>query len=51
MHEWLKLGAVAAVGGTWIATKADIGEGRWADITAKARAAVARAKQIREVTR
>ncbi|MGN7750279.1 bifunctional 4-hydroxy-2-oxoglutarate aldolase/2-dehydro-3-deoxy-phosphogluconate aldolase [Sinorhizobium sp. 22678] len=51
MHEWLKLGAVAAVGGTWIATKADIGEGRWADITAKARAAVARAKEIREVTR
>jgi 2-dehydro-3-deoxyphosphogluconate aldolase/(4S)-4-hydroxy-2-oxoglutarate aldolase len=51
MHEWLKLGAVAAVGGTWIATKADIGEGRWGDITAKARAAVARAKEIREVTR
>ena len=35
MHEWLKLGAVAAVGGTWIATKADISEGRWSDIAAR----------------
>jgi len=51
MHEWLKLGAVAAVGGTWIATKADISEGRWADITAKARAAVAKAKEAREANR
>ncbi|PLU27190.1 hypothetical protein BMJ31_06305 [Sinorhizobium medicae] len=51
MHEWLKLGAVAAVGGTWIATKADIGEGRWTDITAKARAAVARARDVREANR
>jgi 2-dehydro-3-deoxyphosphogluconate aldolase / (4S)-4-hydroxy-2-oxoglutarate aldolase len=48
MHEWLKLSAVAAVGGTWIATKADIGEGRWSDIAAKARAAVAKARDIRE---
>ncbi len=48
MHEWLKLGAVAAVGGTWIATKADISEGRWSDIAAKARAAVAKAREIRE---
>ncbi|MDX0422810.1 bifunctional 4-hydroxy-2-oxoglutarate aldolase/2-dehydro-3-deoxy-phosphogluconate aldolase [Sinorhizobium medicae] len=51
MHEWLKLGAVAAVGGTWIATKADIGEGRWTDIAAKARAAVARARDVREANR
>ena len=51
MHEWLKLGAVAAVGGTWIATKSDIGDGRWADITAKARAAVARAKEVLEAAR
>jgi len=48
MHEWLKLDAVAAVGGTWIATKADIGAGRWSDIAAKARAAVARAQEVRE---
>ncbi len=48
MQDWLKLGAVAAVGGTWIASRADIAEGRWAEISAKARAAVARAREIRE---
>jgi 2-dehydro-3-deoxyphosphogluconate aldolase/(4S)-4-hydroxy-2-oxoglutarate aldolase len=48
MHEWLKLGAIAAVGGTWIATRSDIADGRWSDIADKARAAVARARDVRE---
>jgi 2-dehydro-3-deoxyphosphogluconate aldolase / (4S)-4-hydroxy-2-oxoglutarate aldolase len=47
MDQWLKLKAVAAVGGTWIARTDDIREGRFADIAKKARAAVARAKEIR----
>lgn len=48
MADWLRLEAVAAVGGTWIARTDDIREGRFADITARARAAVARAEEIRE---
>lgn len=47
MADWLKLKAVAAVGGTWIARTEDIRERRFADITMKARAAVARAAEIR----
>jgi len=46
--DWLKLEAVAAVGGTWIARTDDIREGRFADISARARAAVERAKAARE---
>ena len=48
MAEWLKLKSVAAVGGTWIARSEDIAEGRFADIAKKARAAVDRAKALRE---
>jgi 2-dehydro-3-deoxyphosphogluconate aldolase/(4S)-4-hydroxy-2-oxoglutarate aldolase len=48
MGEWLKLKSVAAIGGTWIARKDDIGGGRWKDIADKARRAVARAREIRE---
>lgn len=48
LADWLALPEVRAVGGTWIATKADIGEGRWSDIAAKACAAVAKARDIRE---
>jgi 2-dehydro-3-deoxyphosphogluconate aldolase/(4S)-4-hydroxy-2-oxoglutarate aldolase len=47
MADWLKMKLVAAVGGTWIARTEDIREKRFADITAKAKAAVARAAQIR----
>ncbi len=47
MAEWLKLKAVAAVGGTWIARAEDIRERRFADIAKKARAAVERASEIR----
>ena len=46
--DWLRMPSVLAVGGTWIARTDDIREGRWADITRKARAAVAAAKAARE---
>jgi 2-dehydro-3-deoxyphosphogluconate aldolase/(4S)-4-hydroxy-2-oxoglutarate aldolase len=48
MADWLKLKAVAAVGGTWIARTDDIREGRFAEIAKKARLAVGRAREIRE---
>lgn len=48
MGEWLRMPSVLAVGGTWIARTDDIRDGRWADITRKARAAVAAAKDVRE---
>jgi 2-dehydro-3-deoxyphosphogluconate aldolase/(4S)-4-hydroxy-2-oxoglutarate aldolase len=47
MGDWLKLNSVAAVGGTWIARKEDIAEGRWTEIADKARRAVAKAGEIR----
>jgi len=47
MNEWLSLPQVAAVGGTWIATARDMRDGDWAGITARARAAVSRAKELR----
>ena len=43
--DWLALPEVAAVGGTWIARPADISGGRWAEITARARAAVEAARR------
>lgn len=46
--DWLKLKSVVAIGGTWIARTADIREGRFADITANARAAVAIAARALE---
>jgi 2-dehydro-3-deoxyphosphogluconate aldolase/(4S)-4-hydroxy-2-oxoglutarate aldolase len=47
MVDWLKMKTVAAVGGTWIARTEDIREKRFAEIAAKAKAAVARAAEIR----
>lgn len=47
LADWLSLPEVAAVGGTWIATRADIAAGNWSKITASARAAVARVAEIR----
>ncbi|MDR0478605.1 MAG: bifunctional 4-hydroxy-2-oxoglutarate aldolase/2-dehydro-3-deoxy-phosphogluconate aldolase [Burkholderiaceae bacterium] len=47
MQDWLKMKAVAAVGGTWIARTEDIREGKFAEITRKAKAAVTRAAEIR----
>jgi 2-dehydro-3-deoxyphosphogluconate aldolase / (4S)-4-hydroxy-2-oxoglutarate aldolase len=48
MGDWLKLASVAAVGGTWIARAQDIAEGRFGEIARKARAAVDKAKALRE---
>lgn len=47
LGDWLALPEVRAVGGTWIATRADIAAGNWAKITANARAAVAAVAAIR----
>ncbi|MGO4335451.1 bifunctional 4-hydroxy-2-oxoglutarate aldolase/2-dehydro-3-deoxy-phosphogluconate aldolase [Labrys sp. KB_33_2] len=47
MSDWLKHRFVAAVGGTWIAKPEDINGGKFAEITAKAKAAVERVKAIR----
>ena len=47
LADWLAFTEVRAVGGTWIATKADIAEGNWSLITKKARAAIARVKEVR----
>lgn len=48
MGDWLALPAVAAVGGTWIATRDDISRGDFAAITRKAREAVTMAARLRE---
>lgn len=47
MGEWLTMPEIGAVGGTWIARTSDIAEGRWKEITTRARAAVERAKELR----
>jgi 2-dehydro-3-deoxyphosphogluconate aldolase/(4S)-4-hydroxy-2-oxoglutarate aldolase len=48
LGDWLKLKSVVAVGGTWIARTEDIREGRFARIAESARAAVEKAKALRE---
>ena len=48
LGDWLAIPSVRAVGGTWIATRDDIAQGRWQAISDKARAAVARAAALRE---
>ena len=48
LEDWLSMPQVRAVGGTWIATQADIAEGNWRAITQNARLAVARVARIRE---
>ncbi len=47
LGDWLALPEVRAVGGTWIATRADIAAGNWAKITENARAAVKRVAELR----
>lgn len=47
MGEWLSLPQISAVGGTWIARPEDMRAGDWQGITDKARAALARAKELR----
>jgi 2-dehydro-3-deoxyphosphogluconate aldolase/(4S)-4-hydroxy-2-oxoglutarate aldolase len=46
--DWLAVQSVVAVGGTWIARTDDIREGRFKDITNKARSAVRAAAAARE---
>lgn len=48
MSDWLSMPQVRAVGGTWIASQADIAAGNWSTITQNARQAVARVAEIRE---
>ncbi len=38
--EWLALPNVSAVGGSWLASRGDIGAGNWASITDRARRAM-----------
>lgn len=47
MSDWLSMPQIAAVGGTWIAKPEDMAAGDWSGITKKARAAVAKAKEVR----
>lgn len=47
LGDWLALPEVRAVGGTWIATRADIAAGNWDKIAANAKAAVARVAALR----
>lgn len=47
LGDWLALPDVRAVGGTWIATKADIAAGNWNTITENARVAAARVAELR----
>jgi 2-dehydro-3-deoxyphosphogluconate aldolase / (4S)-4-hydroxy-2-oxoglutarate aldolase len=47
MESYLALPNVVAVGGSWIASPADIAAGNWAAITENARAAVAAAGRTR----
>lgn len=47
LGEWLAQPEVRAVGGTWIASRADIAAGNWDKITRNAAEAVARLKELR----
>lgn len=40
LESYLRLGTVSAVGGTWLARKADLAAGRWAEIRLRCRAAL-----------
>jgi 2-dehydro-3-deoxyphosphogluconate aldolase/(4S)-4-hydroxy-2-oxoglutarate aldolase len=47
LGDWLAIPGVRAVGGTWIATRADIAAGNWDRIATNARAAVEAVARIR----
>lgn len=47
MGDWLEMPEIAAVGGTWIARTSDIADGHWAEISARARAAIETAEEFR----
>ncbi|MBW0005805.1 MAG: bifunctional 4-hydroxy-2-oxoglutarate aldolase/2-dehydro-3-deoxy-phosphogluconate aldolase [Hyphomicrobiales bacterium] len=48
LGDWLKLESVMAIGGTWIARSDQIREGRFVEIARNARAAVEKAKTVRD---
>lgn len=48
MTDWLREPAVAAVGGTWIASRGMIRDGDWAGIRCRAEEAVRLARSVRE---
>jgi 2-dehydro-3-deoxyphosphogluconate aldolase/(4S)-4-hydroxy-2-oxoglutarate aldolase len=48
LPDWLKVKSVVAVGGTWIARTEDIRNGQFAEITRRAKSAVAAVKRARE---
>ncbi|XXK30037.1 bifunctional 4-hydroxy-2-oxoglutarate aldolase/2-dehydro-3-deoxy-phosphogluconate aldolase [Rhodobacteraceae bacterium nBUS_24] len=47
LGDWLSVSQVRAVGGTWIANRADIADKNWEKITANARQAAARVRELR----
>jgi 2-dehydro-3-deoxyphosphogluconate aldolase / (4S)-4-hydroxy-2-oxoglutarate aldolase len=47
LESYLKLGTVAAVGGTWIAKKEDLANGNWGDIPGRCQAALQMVAQTR----
>jgi 2-dehydro-3-deoxyphosphogluconate aldolase/(4S)-4-hydroxy-2-oxoglutarate aldolase len=47
LETYLKLGTVAAVGGTWIAKKEDLAGGKWDDIRSRCKAALATVAKAR----
>lgn len=47
LESYLKIGTVAAVGGTWIAKKEDMAAGKWDEIAARCREAHAVVKKVR----
>jgi 2-dehydro-3-deoxyphosphogluconate aldolase/(4S)-4-hydroxy-2-oxoglutarate aldolase len=49
LPAWLKVKSVVAVGGTWIARTEDIRNGQFAEITRRAKSAVATVQRAREV--
>ncbi|MCR9136377.1 MAG: bifunctional 4-hydroxy-2-oxoglutarate aldolase/2-dehydro-3-deoxy-phosphogluconate aldolase [Alphaproteobacteria bacterium] len=50
LDKWLAIPQVRAVGGTWIAKRDDIAAGNWNAITANAREALDRVREIRSAT-
>lgn len=46
MNEYLSLPQVFAVGGSWLASKSQIANGQWSEITRQTREALARAEEV-----
>ncbi|NNJ71548.1 MAG: 2-dehydro-3-deoxyphosphogluconate aldolase, partial [Enterobacterales bacterium] len=46
MNDWLSLDVVSAIGGSWLATKQQIADKKWAQITEQVKAAKAKAAEL-----